>query len=518
MPEQFQLTLDFVHIDVMSVEEIWALASAKVISRLKEDRRIERKPVGIHGAELAEYFSMWANTIDGGLIAVGVENDGTVSGCARQSTNTLETQARTLCPDATVETKRVVATRDDDGEPDYILLLRVRYNDHKVVRTAKGDAFIRVGDQKRRLHAEQIRELEAAKGQIDIELEPCAQYKFPDDFEQSLIESFIASVRERHPNYPDRLTTTEVLELRRLGKRQGDIFIPNTACVLMFARDPLQAFPGCKIRFLRYEGAIEKTGTKYNVVKDIILEGPIPLIIEEAADTLRQQLREFRRLGPDGKFLPVPEYPHEAWFEAIVNACVHRSYGVLRNMNIFIRMFDDRLEFESPGGFPPPVTPETIYEMHQPRNPHLIDAMLHLNYAQCAREGARRMRESMNALDLPSPLFSQREDAYDLVRVLLRNNSKQRSEWVDADVAAVIGPEKAQTLTEHERRTVNFIAEHKKAHASEISRLLGIDWQTARKMLERLVSRDILLHVHRKDILRDPKAHFIIAPQKETER
>ena len=50
----------------------------------------------------------------------------------------------------------------------------------------------------------------------------------------------------------------------------------------------------------------------------------------------------------------------KAWYEALVNACVHRSYN-LKNMNIFIRMFDDRLEIESPGGFPPLVTPENIF-------------------------------------------------------------------------------------------------------------------------------------------------------------
>ena len=391
--------------------------------------------------------------------------------------------------------------------------MRVHYSEHKVVKTAKGDAFIRVGDQKRRLSPEQVRDLESSKGQVGVELEPCPHYTFPDDFYEEGIKAFVTNVRERHPNYPDRLTTVDILELRRLGQRHGGKFIPNTACVLMFARDPLRAFPGCKIRFLRYEGVVEKTGTRYNVIKDVPIEGPIPVLVEEAAATLRQQLREFRKLGPDGKFLPVPEYPYEAWFEAIVNACVHRSYGALRNMNIFIRMFDDRLEFESPGGFPPPVTPETIYDMHQPRNPHVMDVMMHLNYAQCAREGARRMRESMTALDLPAPHFSQRDEkTFDLVRVLLKNNSKQRSEWVDADVAAVIGPEKAKTLTEHERRAVNFIAEHKKAHTTQIMRLLGIDWQTARKLLERLSgSRGILRHVHRKDILRDPKAHFVIA-------
>jgi ATP-dependent DNA helicase RecG len=498
----------------MSVEEIWMLANQSVLSSMREYRRFERKPAGVHGGYLADYLSMWANTIDGGLIAVGVEDDGTITGCASRGTNNVETGAVTSCPDARVEAKNI-PVRLPSGEEDYVLLLRVHYNSKKVVKTTKGEAFIRVGDQKRRLHADQIRELETSRGQTDIELELQPKLIFPDDFNTALVDEYIASVRERHPNYPSHLTATELLEFRRLGKRQAGVFVPNTACVLMFAKDPLEYFPGCKVRFQRFEGVVEKTGTRYNVVKDVIVEGPIPHLVDGTATVLRQQLREFRRLGKDGKFLPVSEYPYEAWFEAVVNACVHRSYGVVRNMNVFVRMFDDRLEIESPGGFPPPVTPENIYEMHQPRNPHLMDAMMHLKYVQCAREGTRRMRESMTAFDLPSPHFSQKDATYDLVIVSLRNNSKQRSEWLDADVAKVVGPDVAQSLTDHERRAVNFVAEHGKAHASEIARLLGMDWQTARKLLQRLAGKDILRHVHRTDIVRDPRAHFVLSKRLE---
>jgi predicted HTH transcriptional regulator len=119
-----------------------------------------------------------------------------------------------------------------------------------------------------------------------------------------------------------------------------------------------------------------------------------------------------------------PEYPKGAWLEAVVNACVHRSYGSLKNMNIFIRMFDDRLEVESPGGFPPPVTPENIYDMHHPRNPILMDAMNMLNFVKMAREGTRRMRDTMAESELPPPHFAQKDSAYSLVKVTLKNNIK----------------------------------------------------------------------------------------------
>jgi ATP-dependent DNA helicase RecG len=76
-------------------------------------------------------------------------------------------------------------------------------------------------------------------------------------------------------------------------------------------------------------------------------------------------------------------------------------------MNIFVKMFDDRLVVESPGAFPPPVTPENIYDTHNPRNPHLMNALFYLDYVKCAHEGTRRMRDMMIGANLPAPEFTQ---------------------------------------------------------------------------------------------------------------
>jgi ATP-dependent DNA helicase RecG len=54
--------------------------------------------------------------------------------------------------------------------------------------------------------------------------------------------------------------------------------------------------------------------------------------------------------------------------EAIVNAAIHRDYRL--NRDIFIRIFDDRIEVESPGTFPGNMTPENVGHMSsKARNP-----------------------------------------------------------------------------------------------------------------------------------------------------
>jgi ATP-dependent DNA helicase RecG len=455
---------------LLTVEEIYDRSSTDLFQRLKEDRRIERKPTGIHSQSLGEYFSMWANTApDGGLVVVGMENDGAVGGCSQLSPkelNRLEKTGMEYCPDARFDSKRVEA-----GSTDYTLVFRVYYRPDKVVKTVSGDAFIRYGDSKKKLNAEEVRELEIDKGQVEFELEPCGLV-FPDDFDGQLVHLFCERFRKMRDLASH--TDADVLELAHMGKTANGTFIPNTACALLFADDPRAKFSGCFIRFFRYEQEYEGTGQQYNATKDLWIHGNIPTQILETERVLDGQLREFSRLGTAGKFYTAPEYPKPAWYEAIVNACVHRSYG-LRTMNIFVQMFDDRLEVESPGGFPPLVTPANIYDIHKPRNPYLMEALYYLDFVKCAHEGARRIRTAMADLNLPAPDFRQsgESDITPIVRVVLRNNVKHRKVWVDSDAAKLVGEAVMKQLSQDELRAINFVAEHGAISVSDLQRLTG---------------------------------------------
>ena len=407
-----------------------------------------------------------------------------------------------------MESKRVPII-DTNGHENFIVLFRAYYREDKVVCDTSGQAYTRVGDEKHKLGAEEIRELQIDKGQIDLEQES-VELRFPDDYRMDLIHTFAEGVRTAR-KLDTSHTDVELLEHRRLGKFKSGAFISNVACTLLFAKDPCSLFPGCSVRFLRYEGETEETGARYNVIKDIWLEGCIPDLVVEVASILESQLREFSKLGEDGKFYTAPEYPREAWYEAIVNACVHRSYG-LRNMNIFVKMFDDRLVIESPGAFPPFVTPENIYNSQHPRNPNLMKAMFYLDFVKCHNEGTRRMRDAMEEMRLPLPQFEQKEVAtgFMSVRVTLRNNRKQRKVWIDSDVTRYIPAHLAKDLSQDETRILNRVGEHGPINVSEGHRLLPHikTWHSVKKLLLRMAEKGLLVHKHREDIERDPDARF----------
>jgi ATP-dependent DNA helicase RecG len=495
---------------VLTVDEIYENTTANLLTILKEDRRIERKVARIHAKELGEYFCMWANTAsDGGLIAVGVSNKGELEGLSATSVeaiNGLEKTGDTFCAEARYTTRRV--RFEKNGEIDEILLIRIYYNDKKVVRTSDGRVFVRRGDSKKQLKNGEIRELEIDKGEVAWEQED-SQLKYPADFDLSAIGEFASAVIKSRRLSPDK-SDADVLVLRRLGRLEHDAFIPNKACALLFATDPLREIPGCKIRFLRFDGKEEHTGQKWNAVKDETVEGPVPRIIVQTAKILDAQLREFSRLGKDGTFVSVKEYPADAWYEAIVNACCHRSYSQ-RNTAIFVKMFDDRLEIESPGGFMPFVNPETIYDQHMPRNPSLMDALFYLDYVKCAAEGTKRMKRTMLDADLPEPKFRQQEMSYNAVKVTLKNNIEHRKVWVDSDAAAVVGQVIASTLSAHEKRIINFAAEYGSISVSQTMRLIGRSWPHSKRLLDRIVEKNIFEH-HKKnpEYERDPAARYLL--------
>ena len=481
-----------------------------------EDDRVELKPSSIHRKELGEYFSMWANSPPaGGILVIGIRNNTEFEGCSSLGTvqlNQLTATPEDYCSDAVYAVKRVAIHRDSDGKEDFVVVFRVEYHKTKVVRTAEGKVYVRRADRKKQLKtADEIGLLQESKGEVRLETTTCHQLEYPKDFDTDSLGEFAETVRERK-EWSLEHTRDAILELMNLGQLKPDgTFAPNVACALLFAKNPRTVIPGCQIRFLRFEGEREEVGERWNTVKDEFIDGTIPQQIERTAVILRSQLRTFSRLDKNGQFMTAVEYPEPAWYEAVVNACVHRSYGNgLKNRMIFVRMFDDRLEVESPGAFPPFVTPETVYSVQHSRNPFLMEAMYFLKYVKMAHEGARRMKAEMVKMGLPSPEFRQDELEHSAVRVTLRNNIKQRRVWVDSDVAAILGKQLAASLTEEQKRCVNHVAEYGSINVSTAMRLTKHEWGTVKRLLSSLVEKGILRRVVRTDIQRDPKAHYVL--------
>ncbi len=521
MPSKSQDQLSFIFerrvsrgqpiVPLCTPKDIFDSCDEELLRQFNEDSRLEKKSSNIHPKPLGECFSMWANTQpNGGIIVVGINKDKTFEGCAQLSTrqlNEIEKTADTHCPDVNYKIKRVPIKRDKDQHDDFVIVFWVEYNKTRVVAMTDGRVFVRIGDSKKEVKGDALRHLRNEKGEIRFESEPCSLI-YPRDFDTKAIDEFVETVRNEQ-KWDLSHNREHILSLMQLGTISTNIFSPNIALALLFSKDPRRIIPGCRIRFLRFSGETMGTGTSWNAVKDEYVDGTIPSQIQQMEQILKSQLRNFSRLGKGGKFYTFSEYPEFSWYEAIVNACVHRSYGNgMKNMNIFVKMFDDRLEIESPGGFPPFVTPQNIYKMHQPRNPYLMGGMYYLKFVRCAAEGTKRIRDEMRDMDLPEPEFRQDDIDNILVKVTLRNNIKQRKVWIDSDVLEILGAQLANSLSENEKHCINFCAEYGEISVSDAQRLTKMTWPAANKMLNRLAKQGILVHKHKAGGKRDPRARY----------
>lgn len=104
----------------------------------------------------------------------------------------------------------------------------------------------------------------------------------------------------------------------------------------------------------------------------------------------------------------VPLVPEVAVREAIANALVHRDYT--RMGAVVVQMTDDALVVSSPGGFPQGVRLDNLLETSHPRSRILADAFKRAGLVERTGRGINRMFEATLRLGRDAPDFSRSTD------------------------------------------------------------------------------------------------------------
>jgi len=123
---------------------------------------------------------------------------------------------------------------------------------------------------------------------------------------------------------------------------------PKVSAVLLFSDEPQAALPKqSAIKIYKYRTkAIE--GTRETLDFDpISIEGNLYNIIRESVTKVKEIIESSKILDEYG--LQSVNYPAIALHEIITNAVLHRDYSI--QADIHIRIFDNRVEIESPGVF-----------------------------------------------------------------------------------------------------------------------------------------------------------------------
>ncbi len=423
-----------------------------------ESRTLDFKRISAKHVRMIETVCAFANG-EGGLLVIGVGDAKDLKPGAKPESRLFGIEEN---PEAFDDFRRQVLAKFTppinrlhwlrlpctlhDGTAGHIILLRVEKSAqvHSVINSG---TFTRMDASNRQLNAGEIADLHYRRGTrsatadaVPVPLEL---------LETETWRSFSSARGLKHGSFHE--------QLQRIGLVQkiGTEWLPTRAAVLLFADEPgslLAAHDSrADLRVMVYDGKQPGAGAVPNLRKTPeTVRGPLIKQIDGAIKLVLGELARGLTLSGSG-FRGRHVYPERVIKEAIVNAVIHRDYRL--NRDIFVRIFDDRIEVESPGVFPGNITASTIGKTGSfPRNSLLAQNLR--EFAEPpnidAGEGVPMMFAEMKQANLYPPQYRQNTGAaVESVTVTLLNLDRpsawdEVSDWVDrnglianADVARI---------------------------------------------------------------------------------
>jgi len=445
----------------------------KKLCESKESIRFETKRVSgkmVHKA--LETVVAFANTA-GGLLVLGMEDYKKAKGKDRligihENPEAVDELRRKIRQQITPPIEGInwssLPCICRDGESDKLVIISVQKSS-KIHSIIDNGTWTRLQKSNREMTAQEINETCFARGVISAEIELVEA-----PFELLSTDLWKIYCEKR------KITSGDIKDrMFRVGlarKKDGKI-LPTKAAILLYADNPSGILASkASVRVFHYAGLHIEHGVIPNLRKSPrTFAGPLIKQISDAYDYVLNEIAKGLIIAASG-FETVHRYPIRVIREAITNAVIHRDYRI--NRDIHIRIFDNRIEVESPGLFPGNITAANILqESPLSRNPLIVSNLREFPESPNidAGEGVRMMFATMRSVGLYPPVYLTPPTLeHDAVLVMLLNEERpaiweQVSNWIDRS---------------------GSIANR------DFCKIAGIDTLKASKMLKRLVDKGML--------------------------
>lgn len=351
--------------------------------RRSEGHFVDFKSAEISPSKLSRSISALANA-DGGELIVGVSEDYEgfqwAGFSSPEHANDIIQMLEDICP---LGPGVAACFLEHSGSRGLVLQLEIAKS-KDIIKATDGKIYVRRSAQNLPVSSDEgLQRLRLDKGIESFETQTVRAVLTEITNSEAIIGFFLDIVPHQEPE----------VWLRKQQLISGDL--PTVAGVLLFADEPQAIIPKrCGIKIYRYRTA-EDEGTREALAgQPLTIEGHAYRQAYEAVAQTKTMIEGIKRMTPDG-LAPV-EYPEETLHEIITNAVLHRDYSIADDVHI--RIYDNRVEIESPGSLPGHVTPKNILD------------------TRCARMGTlselstssptRLTRTSVKVLTLPSKLWS----------------------------------------------------------------------------------------------------------------
>ena len=360
---------------------------------------MEFKRDDLRTQDLAKELVAFSN-LEGGMVLLGVEDDGTVTGLMRHD---LEEWVMNVCCDkirpAIVPFFEVFRSVKDDNDVAIVRVTR-GYDVHVLWHNNTNKYLMRVGTQSREASQEELARLQQ-RGSVRAELRPVSGATLAN-LDRRRLRNYFGDIRQQNvPAEEDEEAWRTLLVNTQVMTEEG----VSVGGMLLFGKMPNRFLPYAGIDAVAYPGteqgydAQERTALRGSMTPLLSEDGDIVEngLVEQALDFVQRNTRRVVEVK-GGRRVERSVYPRDALREGIVNALIHRDC-LLTGTDVELTIYSNRLEIVSPGRLPNGITPARMrFGTRAARNQLLQDVMRGYRYLEhmgmgIPRKIVRGMRE-----------------------------------------------------------------------------------------------------------------------------
>ena len=424
---------------MITIERI-SEAQAVTVIQTSEGQFADVKTIEIEPAKLTKTISAFANS-DGGDLYIGVREEGRGAAKTREWRGFRDQEAA----NSHLQVFENLFPLGTDFQYEFLmcgsrpgLVLHAQINKTQgIMNASNGIPYIHRGAQNLPVDTKDaLKRLEYAKGITTFEDESANADKEAITTSE-VIQEFI---REIVP------TAEPEGWLRKQKLIRGDR--PTVGGVLLFSDEPQAILPKrCGIKVYRYKTKEAAGFREAMVFTPKTVEGCLYKQIKESVALTREVTESIPKLGIGG--LEAIQYPPETLHEIITNAVIHRDYSIADDVHI--RVFDNRIEVQSPGRLPAHVTVENILDERFARNGAVVRILN--KFADPPNkdvgEGLNTAFAAMHQLGLKEPTITEKDNS---VLVVIRHESLASPEeaimdYLDAHPGETVNNSKGRAIT-----------------------------------------------------------------------
>lgn len=382
----------------MTIDEI------KKIIQNGENSYIEFKEESIKAKELAEEIVAFSNS-EGGIIVVGVDDEGNIKGVKDDK---IEETVMNICRNNCIP-YIIPLCESIEVEGKRIAVITVPKGYNKPYYTVDQKYYIRVGTTKRIASKEELLRLFEASGSLHFDISSVEGTSIKD-LNIDIIRDYFMKYNTFDMFEESKESVERILENADILKEIDGRKLCTIGGLLIFGKKPEKHLPQNGVSFAHFNGneisdeLIDKkiiTGRIQDIAEQLMVVIKNNMLIPSVINGLKREDKE--------------EYPMIVMREAIVNSLVHRNYSI-SGSKIRILMYDDRIEFRSPGRLPNTVTVDKMkIGVSYARNPFLVKYMENMRYIDQLGRGIPMILKKMKETGAKEPLLMEQGEEFVLI-------------------------------------------------------------------------------------------------------